>query len=149
MNSKMKNEDFNLENIPKSTIFKVPENYFNDLPMRIQAQTSGKTKVIPLISWSKKRTWGSIAACSVIGILGYFTLIPQQDSLGNESLADVKNQEIVNYLIQENVNQADFTEQIDISHTLRFQESDLLDNLKITDKEILQSVDYESIDSEI
>ena len=145
----MKNERIDIENLRKENIFKVPENYFNDLPLRIQAQTSGKTKIVPLISWSKKRTWASIAACSVIGILGYFTLMPQQDSLGNESLAGVQNQEIINYLIQENINQYDVAEQIDNTKTLKFEDSELLDNLKVTDKEILQSIDYENIDSEI
>ena len=145
----MKNEHIDIENLRKENIFKVPENYFNDLPMRIQAQTSGKDKVFPLISWSKQRTWGSIAACSVIAILGYFTLMPQQDSLGSESLAGVQNQEIENYLIQENINQSDVTEQIDKNKTLTFKDSELLDNLKVTDNDILQSVDYEHIDSEI
>ena len=147
--TKMKNENINLDNIPKENIFKVPENYFNDLPKRIQAQTSVQTKVVPLISWSKKRTWGSIAACTAIGILGYFTLMPQQESLGSESLAGVQNQEIVNYLIQENFNQTDFAEQINNSKTLKFKDSELLDNLKVTDKDILQSVDYENIEGEI
>lgn len=145
----MKNENINIENLRKENIFKVPENYFNDLPMRIQAQTSGKTKVVPLVSWSKQRTWASIAACSIIGILGYFTLMPQQDSLGSESLAGVQNQEIISYLIQENINQSDVAEQINNTKTLKFQDSELLDNLKVTDKDILQSVDYEHIDSEI
>ena len=138
----MKNKNFDLDNLPKSTIFKVPENYFNELPMRIQAQTSGQAKVIPLVSWSKKRTWGSIAACTVIGILGYFTLMPKQDSLGNEALAGVQNQEIVNYLIQENINHTDLAEQITNNKTLQFKDSELLDNLKVTDKDILQSVDF-------
>lgn len=138
----MKNKNFDLDNLPKSTIFKVPENYFNELPMQIQAQTSGQAKVIPLVSWSKKRTWGSIAACTVIGILGYFTLMPKQDSLGNEALAGVQNQEIVNYLIQENINHTDLAEQITNNKTLQFKDSELLDNLKVTDKDILQSVDF-------
>lgn len=145
----MKNKNFDLDNLPKSTIFKVPENYFNELPMRIQAQTSGQAKVIPLVSWSKKRTWGSIAACTAIGILGYFTLMPKQDSLGNEALAGVQNQEIINYLIQENLNQGDFTEQIKSAKVLKFKDSELIDNLKVTDNDILQSVDYENINNEI
>lgn len=138
----MKNKNFDLDNLPKSTIFKVSENYFNELPMRIQAQTSGQAKVIPLVSWSKKRTWGSIAACTVIGILGYFTLMPKQDSLGHEALAGVQNHEIVNYLIQENINHTDLAEQITNNKTLQFKDSELLDNLKVTDKDILQSVDF-------
>jgi hypothetical protein len=145
----MKNEDINLDSIPKANIFKVPENYFNNLPMQIQAQTSDHTKVVPLISWSQKRTWGSVAACVIIGILGYFTLMPQQDSLGKESLLGVQNHEIVNYLIQENFNQADIAEQINNGKILKFKDSELLDNLKVTDNEILQNVDFENIDSEI
>ncbi len=145
----MKNNNFNLDDLPKQNIFKVPENYFNDLPMRIQAQTSGKSKVVPLISWSKKRTWGSIAACTAVGILGYFTLMPNQDSLGNEALAGVQNQEIVNYLIQENLNQGDFAEQINGNKTIKFKDSELIDNLKVSEKDILQSIDFENIDTEI
>ena len=145
----MENENFNLDNIPKATIFKVPKNYFNELPMRIQAQTSSKVKVVPLMSWSKKRTWGSIAACTIIGILGYFTLMPKQDSLGNEALADVQDQEIINYLIQQNLNQGDFAEQINDNKTLKFKDSELMDNLKVSEKDILQSVDFENIDTEI
>ena len=138
----MKNKNFDLDNLPKSTIFKVPKNYFNELPMRIQAQISGQAEVIPLVSWSKKRTWGSIAACTVIGILGYFTLMPKQDSLGHEALAGVQNHEIVNYLIQENINHTDLAEQITNNKTLQFKDSELLDNLKVTDKDILRSVDF-------
>ena len=145
----MKNEKIDIENLQKENIFKVPENYFDGLAMQIQAQTSGKTKVIPLISWSKQRTWASIAACSIIGILGYFTLMPQQNSLGTGSLTGVPNQEIINYLLQENMNQTDFAEQISNDKTLKFKDSELMDNLKATDKDILQSVDYENIDNEI
>jgi hypothetical protein len=52
-------------------------------------------------------------------------------------------------LIQENINQVDVAEQINSNKLLKFKDSDLLDNLKVTDKDILQSIDYEIIDSEI
>lgn len=145
----MKNEKFDLENIPRKNIFKVPDNYFEELPMRVQTQTSGKTKTVPLVSWSKQRTWASIAACSTIAILGYFTLMPKQDSLGNEALSGVKNTEIVNYLIQENLNQTDVAEQFENNKSVKFKDSDLLENLKVSDKDILQSIDIENIQEEI
>jgi|GEM_PF-6594676 len=145
----MKNENIELGNIRKENIFKVSENYFSDLPMRIQEQTSGKTKVVPFISWSRQRTLASITACSIIGVLGYFTLMPQQDSLGNESLAGVKNQEIENYLIQENINQSDISEQIYKNKTINFQDYELLDNLKVTDNDVWQTIEYENIYFEI
>ena len=144
----MKSEKIDLENLPKSSVFKVPENYFENLPMRIQVRTSDTTKT-PLISWSRQRTWASIAACLAIVILGYFTLMPQQDSLGNEALADVQNNEIVNYLIQQNLNQGEIAEHFDNNKNVKLKDSELLDNLKVSDKEILQSIDLENIQEDI
>lgn len=145
----MKNEKFDLENLPRENIFKVPDHYFDELPLQIKAKTSVKSKIVPLISWSTQRTWASLAACSIIAILGYLTLMPTQESLGNESLAGVHDQEIVNYLIQENTNQTDVAEQINNGGTSKFNNLELLDNLNVNDNDILQSIDYENIDNEI
>ena len=137
-----------VENLQKENVFKVPNNYFEDLESNILSQTSEQTKVIPLFTWSAKRTWASIAACSAIAIMGYFTLMPSQNSLGKEELSGVQNQEIINYLIQQDINQADMAEQIESKNSL-FKETDLLNNLKVPDKDILQIIDYQEIDSEI
>lgn len=137
-----------VENLPKENIFKVPENYFEDLKSKVLARTSEETKIIPLFTWSVKRTWASVAACSAIAILGYFTLMPSQESLGKEELSGVQNQEIVNYLIQQDLNQNDVAEQIE-NKNIKFKDTDLLNNLKVSEKDILQSIDLEAIDEEI
>ena len=173
----MKNEEFDFENIPKKNVFKIPENYFEDLSAKIEQRTQSvlqnipkknifkipenyfedlesqilslpPTKIIPLFTWSAKRTWASVAACSAIAILGYFTLIPEQDSLGSEALAGVQNEEIINYLIQQDLNQSDVVEQIENKNSI-FKESDLLNNLKVDDKDVLQSIKLEDIEEEI
>jgi hypothetical protein len=130
----MKNEKFDLENLPKENIFKVPEKYFEKLASRIESRTSEETKIVPLVTWLKKKTWISVAACSAIAVLGYFTLIPEQDSLGKEALAGVQNQEIVNYLIQENLNQTDIAGQFDNTKITKFKDSDLWTILKLVIK---------------
>ena len=137
-----------VEDLPKENVFKVPENYFEDLESKILARTSEKTKIIPLFTWSAKRTWASVAACSVIAVMGYFTLMPSQKSLGEEELAGVQNQEIVNYLIQQDLNQTDVAEQIEAKN-IKFKETDLLNNLNISEKDVLQSVDLEGVEEEI
>ncbi len=137
-----------IENLPKENIFKIPDNYFEDLESNILARNIQDTKNIPLFTWSAKRTWASVAACSAIAIMGYFTLMPSQDSLGKEELAGVQNQEIVNYLIQQDLNQADVAEQIEAKN-IKFKETDLLNNLKVSEKDVLQSIDYQSIEDEI
>lgn len=146
---RMKNEKFDLENIPRENIFKVPENYFENLSSRIQAETFAQRKIIPIISWSKQRTWSSVAACSAIIILGYFTLMPKQNSLGNETLSGVQNHEIVNYLIQQNLNQGDVAEQFDNNKSVKINDYELLDNLKVSDKDILKSINLEHIEEDI
>ena len=145
----MKNEKIDLKEILKENVFKVPESYFENLTSCIESKTTHETKIISLVSWSKKKTWASAVACSIIAILGFFTLIPKQDSLENEALAGVQNKAIVNYLIQEDFNQYDFAEQNDEGKTLKINDSELLDNLNVSDKEILQSVDLEIIEEEI
>lgn len=151
----MENNKFDLEKLTRENIFKVPENYFEELPMLIQSKTSAKTKVIPLVSWSMKRTWASIAACTAIAILGYFTWMPKQDALGNEALSEVQNQEIINYLLQENINQIDLAEQFENVQSTKVDleesvsDSELLDNLKINQQDILQSIDIENLEENI
>lgn len=146
---RMKNEKFDLENLPRENIFKVPENYFQNLSSRIHAETSVQEKVIPIISWSKQRTWASMAACSAIIILGYFTLMPKQNALGNEALSGVQNHEIVNYLIQQNLNQGDVAEQFDNNKNNKIKDYELLENLKVSDNDILRSIDIEHIEEDI
>ncbi len=146
---RMKNEKIDLENLPRENIFKVPENYFENLSSRIQAETSAHTKIIPMISWSKQRTWASVAACLAIITLSYFTLMPKQDSLGNEALSGVQNHEIINYLIQENLNQADVAEHFDNNKSTKIKDYELLENLKVSDKDILRSIDLEHVEEDI
>lgn len=145
----MENNKFDLDKISRENIFKVPENYFENLPMQIQAKTSGKAKVIPLVSWSMKRTWASLAACSIIVILAYFTWMPKQDALSNEALSEVQNKEIVNYLIQEDVSQSDIAEHFEDENLKISNDSELLDYLKLNDKDIIQSIDLENLEEDI
>lgn len=145
----MENNKFDLDKISRENIFKVPENYFENLPMQIQAKTSGRAKVIPLVSWSMKRTWASLAACSIIVVLAYFTWMPKQDALSNEALSEVQNKEIVNYLIQEDVSQSDIAEHFEDENLKISNDSELLDYLKLNDKDIIQSIDLENLEEDI
>jgi hypothetical protein len=146
----MKSEKFDIENLPKENIFKVPENYFSELESNIHTQTIYKSSSsVPLRSWSKTKAWVAVAACTTVGILGYLTMMPTQESIGTESLSGVQNQEIVNYLIQENTNQTDIADQFDGNKSIKISDAELLDNLKVTDKDILQSIDFKNIEEEI
>ena len=43
----MKNQEFDLDNIPKKNIFQVPENYFEDLSAKIEKRTQSVVENLP------------------------------------------------------------------------------------------------------
>lgn len=143
---------FDLDKLPKETVFQVPDGYFEDLPMRIQARTSAKTQTVPLVTWSARRTWASLAACTLVAILGYFTLMPRQDSIGEESLSGVKTEDIEGYLVHQNIHQADYIEHIDeteVSASTNIEDSEVLDELKLSSQDIIQSIDTQDVVEDI
>jgi hypothetical protein len=148
-NIKMKKEEINLEKLPKENVFKVPNNYFENLSTKIASRVSEENNVIPLRKWSPKYTLLAVAASSAIAIMGFFWVNSQQNTNDNIALSGVSQQEIVNYLIQENMSQSEVTEHFDNANSLKIKDTDLLENLKVSDKEILQSVDLENIEEEI
>jgi predicted XRE-type DNA-binding protein len=145
----MKKEKFDLETLPRKNIFKVPENYFEKLALDVETRISEETKVLPLRKWSPKHTLFAVAASSAIAIMGFFWVNSQEKTIENMALTGVSQQEIVNYLIQENMSQSEVTEHFDNPNSLKINDTDLLENLKVSDKEILQSVDLENIEEEI
>jgi hypothetical protein len=145
----MKNEEINLEKLPKENVFKIPENYFENLSEKIASHVSEENSVIPLRKWSPKYTLIAIAASSAIAVMGFFWVNSQQNKSDNIALSGVNQQDIVNYLIQENMSQSEVTEHFDNTNPLKMKDTDLLDNLKVSDSEILQSVDLENIEEEI
>lgn len=138
-----------LGDIKKENIFQVPERYFDDLPSIIQAKAVKSKSSTMTVSWSARRTWASVAACSAIAILGYFTLMPKQDSIGEESLNGVQNQEIVSYLSQQGVPNHDIIEHLDKVDFDGDQAPEMLNNLGISNKDILDNVDVSNVDEEI
>ncbi len=143
---------FDLDKLPKENIFQVPDGYFEELPMRIQARTSAKTSATSLVSWSARRTWASIAACTLVATLGYFTLIPRQESIGEESLSGVKIEEIEGYLVHQNIHQVDYIDHIDEAEadvSTSVEGSEMLDELKLSSQDIIQSIDIQDVPEDI
>ncbi len=122
--------------------------------MRIQHQTSAKPQGNPLISWSAKRSWAVLAACLAIGTLVYFTFMPSQESLGEESLAGVNHDTIESYLMHQEIHQADVVENLDLAPSATEiseaeSNADLINNLKISQQDVMQSVDVEYLQDDI
>jgi hypothetical protein len=99
-------------------------------------------------SWTWRRTWLSLASASLIAVLVWLTLPPRQDTIGEESLSQVRNEEIVKYLNEQNVSHIEIAEQFTNKESNPAKldtDTTVLQHLDISDEEILQHLDPEEI----
>lgn len=100
---------FRLDELPpehplRQQPFTVPDGYFDQLPSRVQARVTRRSKPAFSISWSWQRTAASLAGASLIAVLIWQTLPQRQESLGREALMGVSDEVIAAYLDDQGVN---------------------------------------------
>lgn len=87
-----------LEDIPKKEVFKVPDGYFDELPMIIQSRIAGqKTEkaFMPAFSYALRYALPVV----ILGVIGYFWLGPgSQPSSAESILATIETEDLVAYL---------------------------------------------------
>jgi hypothetical protein len=137
-----------LEDIDRSVPYKAPEGYFDKFPSamqtRIQEQIAEKENSFT-ISWSWGRTALVGTAASVVGVLLWITYPQQQHSLGEETLSQVSDAEIVNYLKDNQITQQEMSEQAQLNDVYS-EEDVLLQQLNVDDEDLkkaIQEVDVE------
>jgi hypothetical protein len=90
----------------KETPFKVPEGYFDKLPLRIQEQCASdnaieKTKIVPMwqVIRSQLALASGFAAMALIGFIGYYYLQPsdQGQVLSKDDYIEIVKRNIYDY----------------------------------------------------
>ena len=135
----------------KTASFEVPDGYFDTLPSKIQVriqQESKPTRVIQ-VSWNARRTWLTAAAACLVGMMIWFTLPTRQESLGEETLSQVTNKEIISYLNQQNLSEVDLA--VDVTDKTKKQQvveadSLLFQHLDVSAEDIIQHLDPKEIE---
>lgn len=97
------------------------------------------------ISWSWRRTALVGIAASVVGALLWITYPQQQHSLGEETLSQVSDAEIVNYLKDNQITQQEMGDHTQLNE-LYSEEDVLLQQLNVDDEDLkkaIQEVDLE------
>ncbi|MFN8356553.1 MAG: hypothetical protein U0Y10_19020 [Spirosomataceae bacterium] len=146
----MKKQRIRLEDLEKKEVFQVPDRYFDDLPMVIQARIAPKAKAEPLFtfSWNTRRTWLSVSTVSLVALLIWITYPARQDSLGEGELSKVSSTEIINYLNQQNISSQDLADETTVRIKKQvYQDVDslMMENLDITPQDIIQHLDPEDV----
>lgn len=87
----IKKDNMNIEEIKKPEVFKVPEDYFDNLTDRIMATIPAEETNVISINKSKKPSvwmrWTSVAACATVALVGAIAYMNNNNS-GLESGAN-------------------------------------------------------------
>ena len=130
-----------LEDIPKKTVFKTPEGYFDQLPAKIQSRMN-----------EKRSTSGSFVsflryALPVVALMIFGIIWFQPEEKVEDQLEDIDSDQIALYL--ENTEHADLEEMHDpndwTTTELDQLEHDVYSNIDYTDEELLEELDLENL----
>jgi CRP-like cAMP-binding protein len=127
-----------LEDIPKKTIFEVPEGYFDKLPGVIQSRIAEKNPVRERASYFALSLRYALPAIVLIAasIFVYQNYYNSESSDVESILASVDSQDLVDYLDEDDVSMEDILEDVDAGEInpdelntmeLDFSDVDLLD----------------------
>ena len=120
---------YKLDDIEKKSAFKVPEGYFEDLPMRIQKRVESES---PQRSTFRLPSWSFAMAASVLLVISFVFIFNTSDQNANELLAEVPEADLIAYLDQVDVDIYDLASTFTgDSESLQFDELDMLNGLDV------------------
>jgi hypothetical protein len=127
-----------LEKIPKNNIYKVPDGYFEQLPMKIQARietrTSSQTRVLGV------KRYALYYAIPVVALLIVAVLIfkPRQDESIESMLSSVSTEQLITYLEDNNLTTDELLDNIEFDEfTIESIENEVYSDFEL-DEEMLQ-----------
>ncbi|AEI50020.1 hypothetical protein [Runella slithyformis] len=140
-----------LDDLERTYPFREPEGYFEKLPSAIQTriydQITERENSFS-VSWSWKRTALVGAAASVVGVLLWVTYPQKQLSLGEETLSQVSDDEIITYLKDNHITQSEMVEQPQVAESYS-EEDVLLQQLNINDEDLRKAIQEEDMEEAI
>lgn len=138
-----------LETLSKENIFQVPDTYFDGFSNQILSKIHQKedTKVLKVNWWQKSRVMWS-AAASVMLIAGFLAFfLPNILKSDTEvALNKVSNEEIAKYLETQDLSQLEI-EAVEVAkNTVKDSDNQLFEHLEVDDKDIIQHLETEDLE---
>ena len=145
----MGSDKFNFDEFDKSRIFNVPEDYFENLPGKIQNKiTAKKALSLHTIFHLNKRMWYAYA-CGILLLFGIGIYIGQNQNKGelvysDNSLAGISNEEIIEYLVTNHSSDYDV---IKIAETkTKLESPSKLEKVQVDEEVIFENIDYNDVE---
>ncbi len=103
------NKSFTINQFPKEEIFTLPENYFEQLEKNILAKTIHSTNVVHVSFYKRYSKIFAIGIAASLVVLGFsYSLFKQQtDSNIDKQLSSISNNDIVQYLQEDDLSMLD------------------------------------------
>ncbi len=134
-----------LEEINKDNIFKTPESYFDELPVRIQSKISSRErKFLPDLNWSVVLKVSVPIAAILLFALYLGPQKTQNELPGPENLlSQVSADDVIAYLELENIWTNDIIAQIDLREADLWQDDEdpLIDALDLDEEQLIDLID--------
>jgi len=140
-----------LDDLERKLPFREPEEYFEKLPSTVQTriyEQIAEKETSFTVSWSWKRTALLGAAASVVGVLLWVTYPQKQLSLGEETLSQVSDAEIITYLKDNHITQQEMVEEPQINETYAGEDV-LLQQLNVNDEDLRKAIQEEDLEEAI
>ena len=121
-----------IDDMDKKIDFKVPDGYFENLPLKIQQRIEiekkeAKTFTLP--------TWSYALAASALLIMGFVILFQNPSPSAEKLLAEVSEEALIAYLDDIEIDEYDLVSALpDHAEDLPFNEIDMLQNLDLGDE---------------
>lgn len=108
-----------LIDISKESPFKVPEGYFEKMQAEILDRVENENKIVTIsIPSIQRRKWAIAAAASLAVFFGvYFSQFYQKTDQTEIEIANVTDQQMIQYLENENIDLADLTDNANLNQT--------------------------------
>ena len=134
----IKIDELDRQHLLRQVPFTVPEDYFDLLPARIQAETARRSHRFT-VGWSWQRSVSTLAGAGLVAALVWFTYPKKQDSLGPEMLSKVSTESVQDYLQDQDIYLEDYSDMIK-SHSMP-NESTLIHELHVSPESIQQMIE--------
>ncbi len=145
----MDNKKIRLEDIPKINHVQTPDQYFEDLPQRIQARLQQNHTKVLKPHWTARHSWLSAGAAAAVAVLMYLSWPTRQESIGVETLSQLQTEDIVQYLEHENVSLQDLSEVEKNRVLIDSLGNQPLPQLKFSNKDIIEQLSLEDFEDVI
>lgn len=144
----MEDSKIKLEEIKRKNIHKVPEGYFDELPLRIQSRINSEKASKPSYVFNIRPVWG-MAAAAMLLIIGYLIYPADIAPTANSLLSEVDSEALIDYLEMENVSTDDILASIDTEFLLEDLSENEIEWFNESESEESLNLLYESIEAEI